>query len=337
MATNKQAQIRYNALDRCFSNFGRKYDINNLVEACNQAIYEYDGKLEGVKKRQVYEDIKFMESSQGYNVELDKIKDGRRVYYRYTDRDFSINQSPLNPVEVSQIHEVLLMLSRFRGMPQFEWVVDITAKLKGLSKGGLSGPDKIVDFEQNQDLEGLSHIPTLFNAIYNRRVLRVTYKPFTRMEHIIHIFHSYYLKQYNLRWFVFGKSAEESRIVTLALDRIEVIKETSDAFIPNTEIDFSEYFYDAVGVSIPENAQPEKVVLFVTSKRWPYIATKPLHLSQKKPKFVDGGVTTELKVIVNNELVQKLLSFGEDIVVLAPEHLKTELKNTAKAMSDNYN
>jgi hypothetical protein len=65
MSTNKHAQIRYLTLDKCFSNFGRKYYIEDLVEACNTSIYEFTGKHEGVKKRQVYEDIKFMESSQG--------------------------------------------------------------------------------------------------------------------------------------------------------------------------------------------------------------------------------------------------------------------------------
>ena len=60
MSTNKHAAIRYKALDRCFSNRGRRYYIEDLVEVCNEAIYEYTGVAEGVKKRQVQEDIRFM-------------------------------------------------------------------------------------------------------------------------------------------------------------------------------------------------------------------------------------------------------------------------------------
>ena len=69
MATNKHAQIRYLALDKCLGNPGRRYFIEDLVKACNNAILEFTGKEEGVKKRQVYEDIKFMESERGWAAE----------------------------------------------------------------------------------------------------------------------------------------------------------------------------------------------------------------------------------------------------------------------------
>ena len=66
MATNKHATIRYQALDKCFANPGRKYFIDNLVAACNQAIFDYDGNAEGVKKRQVQDYFNFMESESDY-------------------------------------------------------------------------------------------------------------------------------------------------------------------------------------------------------------------------------------------------------------------------------
>ena len=66
LATNKHAIIRYHALDRCFGNLGRLFYIEDLVEACNKAIYDHTGKEEGVKKRQVYEDIVFMKSEAGW-------------------------------------------------------------------------------------------------------------------------------------------------------------------------------------------------------------------------------------------------------------------------------
>ena len=58
MSTNKHAQIRYNALDNCFSNYGRKYYIKDLVQACNEAIYNFSGKDEGVRKRQIYDPLR---------------------------------------------------------------------------------------------------------------------------------------------------------------------------------------------------------------------------------------------------------------------------------------
>lgn len=68
MATNKHATIRYHALDRCFSNWGRRYYIEDLIEACNAALNEFSGVEDGVKRRQIFDDITFMESEQGWSI-----------------------------------------------------------------------------------------------------------------------------------------------------------------------------------------------------------------------------------------------------------------------------
>ena len=95
MATNKHAIIRYQTLDKCFRNPGRRYYIDDLIEACNESIYEFTGKDEGIKKRQIFEDIRFMESPQGWNIPLDHLRDGHKIYYRYADLSFSIKNQQI--------------------------------------------------------------------------------------------------------------------------------------------------------------------------------------------------------------------------------------------------
>ena len=67
MAITKHALIRYHTLDRCFRNPGRRYYITDLLEACNEAINELEPNSKGIQKRQLYDDILFMESSQGWH------------------------------------------------------------------------------------------------------------------------------------------------------------------------------------------------------------------------------------------------------------------------------
>lgn len=43
MPVNHHADIRYRALDKCFSNHYRKFYIEDLIVACNQALYNYTG------------------------------------------------------------------------------------------------------------------------------------------------------------------------------------------------------------------------------------------------------------------------------------------------------
>lgn len=64
LATNKHAIIRYQTLDNCFRNPGRKYFLEDLMEECNKAIYDFTGNPDGIKRRQIYDDITFMESEQ---------------------------------------------------------------------------------------------------------------------------------------------------------------------------------------------------------------------------------------------------------------------------------
>ena len=130
MATNKHALIRYLALDKCFRNPGRRYSIDDLIDECSKELQEFSGDESGVKKRQVLKDIDFMTSANSYEIPLEKYKDGRRVYYRYTDRNFSIKNQPLNETEAIQLKETLITLSRFKGLPQFEWVSEIITRLE---------------------------------------------------------------------------------------------------------------------------------------------------------------------------------------------------------------
>ncbi|MEC8567583.1 MAG: WYL domain-containing protein, partial [Pseudomonadota bacterium] len=63
MPTNKNASIRYLALDACFSNNRKRFYIEDLIQACNAALEEFGGGE--VKRRQVFDDITFMESDSG--------------------------------------------------------------------------------------------------------------------------------------------------------------------------------------------------------------------------------------------------------------------------------
>lgn len=334
MATNKHAQIRYLALDKCFRNYGRKYYIEDLVEECNKSIYEFTGKEDGVRKRQVYEDINFIESSSGWSAEIERIKDGRKVYFRYADKDFSISKQPLNETEVNQINEVLFTLSRFKGLPQFEWIEEISSRLSTITTN--DNNFSIINFEQNQFLKGLDFITPLFNAIIYKRTLKITYLSFKDEFETEYTIHPYYLKQYNLRWFLFGWNSSKKVLMNLALDRIIGLKETALTYVENKKIDFNEYFDDIIGVTIPENKIVEKISILIQKDLWPYIKTKPIHGSQKVKSIDEVCVEIELKLMINYELISLLLSFGERIKVIAPESLKNAIIKTSRSIIEIY-
>lgn len=94
MPVNKNALIRYKTIDRCLRNKYRRWTLDDLVEACSDALYEMEGIMRGVSMRTVQADIQVMRSDKlGYNAPIE-VYDNK--YYRYADDDYSIDNSPIN-------------------------------------------------------------------------------------------------------------------------------------------------------------------------------------------------------------------------------------------------
>jgi hypothetical protein len=86
MSTNKHQFIRYQALDKCFANKGRRYFIDDLIKACNTALYEYtgdpmyNGSMPAVSRRTLYNDIDFMKSEKGWSAPIKRGIINRKAY-----------------------------------------------------------------------------------------------------------------------------------------------------------------------------------------------------------------------------------------------------------------
>lgn len=77
MPINKNAMIRYQALDRCLQNRQKRFYMQDLIDACNEALADVNGSrgtkgAEGVGRRQVYDDLNFMEDPMGFGGRLRK-------------------------------------------------------------------------------------------------------------------------------------------------------------------------------------------------------------------------------------------------------------------------
>ncbi|QZT37622.1 WYL domain-containing protein [Halosquirtibacter xylanolyticus] len=334
MSINKQALIRYYALDKCFRNGSKKFFKQDLLDACQEAIYNATGNKEGIKERQFFNDIKFMQEEGPWDISLLKLKEGKRTYYRYEDLNYSIQNTPLSEKEALLLKEALTTLTQFKGMPQLDWVEDILERLQ--SNYDLPTDLKtVIDFESNPYLKGLEHISPLYHAIREERPVEISYQGFTMDTPQVSLFHPHYLKQYNNRWFVFGNIDKQPDFTNYALDRIHEIKENDTPYTPSSH-DYHELFEDTIGVSIPRNSEPEKVVLFIDRSQWPYIKNKPLHGSQKIVEKGDLGVTISLELYLNFELEALLLSQSHSITVLSPISLKENIKTKIEKAISNY-
>lgn len=341
MPVNKHALIRYHALDKCFSNSARRFYIKDLIIACNQALYNFTGDEKykddeepGISRRQVLVDIDFMESPEGWSANIDRIKDGRKVYYRYEDPHFTIDNQPITDEELTQLRETTLMLSRFKGLPHFEWIDSMITNLE--DKFNLKGSDhSVICLDKNEYAKGIGLISKYFTAIVNKTPLKINYQTFNKVD-LTWIIHPYFLKQYNNRWYLVGLNDNEYKSIThVALDRIQSHEVLHIPYIENTQIeDFDEYFDDIVGVTFPHDRKIDNIVLKFSEHRYPYVVAKPIHHSQRDINKEERLIG--LKLMRNNELESILLSFGDDVEVIEPIEFRDKIAGIIKKTYEKY-
>lgn len=108
MPANKNALIRYKTIDRCLRNRFRRWTIDDLTEACSDALREMEGITKGVSVRTVQGDLQMMRSDKlGYNAPIEVFD---RVYYRYADPNYSINGMPLTEDDCRLLRQAVEML-----------------------------------------------------------------------------------------------------------------------------------------------------------------------------------------------------------------------------------
>ena len=332
MASNKHAQIRYKVLDDCFSNFRRKFYFNDLLERCNEALRKLYGEdHSGIKTRTLRSDISYMRDRAGEaGVEIEVLEDGNGNYYRYSEKDFSIYKHGLGEDDLAQLKETIMMLQRFNGMPNFDWMSELVVKLE--DKLNLRGASQsVVGYDENKSYTGLDWFQDLFDAIINKTVLRITYTTFSQITYEW-IIHPYYIKEYNNRWFLFGLNEENNAIYNIPLDRIEDLEQVNKEYI-HSEIDFETHLEDVIGVSVLP-AEKESIQLKFSDHRFPYIMTKALHHSQRIID-IDNHIV-EITVIPNNELDALILSFGKDVEVISPITYRERIKGFIKDIYESY-
>lgn len=333
MATNKHAQIRYTILDRCFSNFNRLYNYDDLLEKINHELYELG--TEGVKLRQLQYDIDHMKSDAGWAIALDdSLKKGRKKAFRYQDKSFSIANHPLNVNDVEQLETTIAILSRYKHRAEFSWLEELLPRMAQAFNLVASGDDGIVSYQENFDLKGRHHISTLFNLIVKRKQIKIVYEPYGK-PHFEVVISPYHVKQFNNRWFLFCFNIEYQSISNYPLDRIVSIEELPEGFEPS-DINWLDYFDDIIGVTKPADGKLEKIHLKFSEQRINYVLTKPLHGSQKLDKSDKEKRTVTIEVIPNNEFYQLMLSYGADVIVVKPIKVMKKMADIIKNMSIRY-
>ncbi|PKV48096.1 putative DNA-binding transcriptional regulator YafY [Aquimarina sp. MAR_2010_214] len=335
MALNKNALIRYKTIDKCLQNNNHQWTLDKLIEACSDALYEYEGKDTHVSKRTVQLDIQMMRSDKlGYNAPI-VVYD--RKYYKYESPDFSITDIPLTENDMSVLSETVEMLKQFKDFSLFTELGGIIQRLEDKVYTEKTKNKSIIHMDRNENLKGLHFLDELYQAILKKVVLKLDYKSFKAKSANIITFHPYILKEFNNRWFLIGKRTGARGISNLALDRIISIDYDFKLSYFEADFDPDQFYKNVIGVTVNQGERPTPVNIYINAYNAPYVITKPLHHSQiLQQQNDDGSIIISIKVKINFELERLLLGFGESIEILQPERLRKRIVKRLNEANELY-
>lgn len=333
MPANKNALIRYKTIDNCLRNRYRRWTLDDLVDACCEALYDMEGISKGVSVRTVQGDIQMMRSDKlGYNAPIE-VYDHK--YYRYSDPNYSITDMPMSQNDYEVMQEAVDMLRQLQDFDQFTEMSDVVSRLQDKLAVTKNNRKPIVHFDNVPDLKGLKLLNPLYNYIARKQTLKIMYQSFSAREPHEYILCPYLLKEFRNRWFVFGSKPTNLMLYNLALDRIISIEPVDMPFCENPNFDSEHFFDDVIGVSKNINNTPRRIKFWATREQSQYIKTKPLHPSQKllSTDKDDGSCIFQIEVVINFEMYSVFMSYGPGLKVIYPHmavsYMKDKLREAA--------
>lgn len=335
MAQNKNALIRYKTIDKCLQNYYRRWTLDDLIKACSEALYEYEGRAVHVSKRSIQLDIQLMRSDKlGYNAPI-VVYD--KKFYKYQVEDYSITNIPLTENDMQVLGETVEMLKQFKDFSLFSELTGIIQRLEDKVYSEKTHTSAVIHLDKNENLKGLDYLDVLYQAILKNICLNIEYRSFRARASSSYNFHPYILKEFNNRWFLVGRQNGQKQILTLALDRILKLDFNLNLQYNREGFDGESYYRNTIGVTVLNEKLLTNTLLKIDSSNAPYVLTKPFHSSQKLiEQLDDGSIVISLLVHHNYEFDRLILGFGDSLEVLEPKQLRRRIKRKLKKAFKNY-
>lgn len=339
MPANKYALLRYRIIDKRISNKYKPYpNKENLREACEEALY---GATSGdnISNSTIDKDLWAMrnENELGFfaPIQYSKLHKG----YYYEDPDYTIDNIPLNDIDVEAIKFAANTLYQFKGIDLFKQYESAIEKILDRLNISPSVTDKAVEefvqFETAPAYLGSQFLGELLHSIRDRVVVNFDYSKFSGGKSKKHELHPYLLKEYRNRWYIIGYSKEKETEVVFALDRMANLELTSETFQRSLDFKPDNYFKHSIGITT-NTGDPENITLRFSPLAGKYISSQPIHESQKILRNDEVAFEISLFLNITKELIMLILSYGDDVEVKAPDHLRSRIKTILERSTAKY-
>jgi predicted DNA-binding transcriptional regulator YafY len=184
--------------------------------------------------------------------------------------------------------------------------------------------------------QGTENLYGLLHAIKNKLLINFTYQKFWEEELSQRIAEPYALKEFKNRWYVLAKDHKDNNIKSFALDRLTKLEISNQHFLYPENYSVEQSFKYSFGIISPNNEQAHDVILSFDPFQGKYIKTLPLHETQQVLVDNNEELKIKLKLCLTLDLVMELLSFGDNMKVIEPKSLATQIKQAHKNAYSQY-
>lgn len=188
---------------------------------------------------------------------------------------------------------------------------------------------------ENRKNQGFEHLYALIHAIKHNHTIHIDYQKFGENSPIERIVNPYAIKEFKNRWYLVALDHKDDIMKVFALDRIKNIEKTNQSFSRPTQYEILKRFENVFGI-IHLDEDPEEVILSMNQVQAQYLKTLPLHASQKVLKEDGTTCHLQLHVQITKDFIMELLSYGADITVVSPQHLRNTIIDIFQKGLKNY-
>jgi len=185
--------------------------------------------------------------------------------------------------------------------------------------------------------QGTENLYGLLYAIKNKVQVKFSYQKFWEDEISHRKAEPHALKEFKNRWYLLAKDGKGRHVKTFALDRLTNLEITKLAFESREAYNIEETFRYCFGIISPDDEEPQDIILSFDPFQGKYIKSLPLHETQVVLIDNDDELRIQLTLYLTHDLMMELLSFGDNMKVIKPQALITQIKTAHEKAYKQYN
>ena len=329
----KNALIRFRIIDKMLRNKYKPFPSKrDLREACEESLY---GSVSGehICDSTIEKDLFNMKMDHDAPIKYSKMERG----YYYLDDDYSINDIPLTEDELHSIKYAVDTLHQFKDAPFFKDFGNAIDKIVDRISVGSSERqmDQFIQFESATSVRGNEFLPLLLESIQRKKQLWFLYTSYIKAEEKPRKVSPLFLKEYGNRWYLISFDEQQGEIRTYALERMDSPKILEKPVNYPKDFDPIRYFKYSMGITAYQG-ETSQILINVKAVAARYLKSQPIHESQQIHSENKENTVFEMSLLISEELIRTLMSYGGEIEVIQPKELRDIIEHRISDMNHLY-